>query len=376
MKTLTYEKHREYGTDIHVLGGHPRDFVFTVTQETKRTPLSKIYHDWFENRGYRRIAGINLSFFTWQQLSDPVGLSFVDEGFFLSDTKADDEYMELIFENNKLHIDNVTKTNLRFLYPQVEWAVSLGYSLGKNGKIDIQKAHHFDHANRSHPRTMIGQRKNGDIVLAVTDGRGGNDKGLTAKEQAEFMISKIECELAISADGGGSSEMIINDAIVNQLEGDERYLANGLFIYSKDEVDVMGFQEPDKNQLMVVQDMQLNKNFWLSEFVCPDGSGSVYVDYNFRNLLQDFRDFIGCPFVITGSGGYRTREYNQTLKNAAENSYHLYGRAADGRSPGKTSTWLFNKAEDFGRFAGIGQYDTAIHVDNGNSIRRWDYRGK
>lgn len=58
-----------------------------------------------------------------------------------------------------------------------------------------------------HPRTAVGVRKNGDVVLAVVDGRIPDySNGATLVDLAKMMIS-LGCDRAINLDGGGSSAM-------------------------------------------------------------------------------------------------------------------------------------------------------------------------
>lgn len=61
-----------------------------------------------------------------------------------------------------------------------------------------------------HPRTMIGQKENGEIVLAVIDGRQGA-KGMYGASSSEMaaVMGYYGCVDAWNLDGGGSSTMIV-----------------------------------------------------------------------------------------------------------------------------------------------------------------------
>lgn len=54
-----------------------------------------------------------------------------------------------------------------------------------------------------------------------------------AKEQAEIMLS-LGCTYSANLDGGGSSEMIVNDKVVNKpSDGSERKIGSAIVVYKK-----------------------------------------------------------------------------------------------------------------------------------------------
>ena len=64
------------------------------------------------------------------------------------------------------------------------------------------------------PRSAIGYKKNGDIVMMVIDGRQVDSRGAYLRELAMLMI-QFECEEALNLDGGGSSSLIVNGKLIN-----------------------------------------------------------------------------------------------------------------------------------------------------------------
>jgi len=64
------------------------------------------------------------------------------------------------------------------------------------------------------PRTAVGLKENGDIVLFVADGRSKESSGLTLWETGEILQAFGVVD-AINLDGGGSSEMVIGDRVLN-----------------------------------------------------------------------------------------------------------------------------------------------------------------
>lgn len=67
-----------------------------------------------------------------------------------------------------------------------------------------------DNAMYRHPRTIIGQKANGEVVLAVVDGRQGT-KGMYGATSVEMsaIMAYYDCVDAWNLDGGGSSTLIV-----------------------------------------------------------------------------------------------------------------------------------------------------------------------
>ena len=109
---------------------------------------------------------------------------------------------------------------------------------------------------------------------------------------------------------------------------------------------------------MKIDDVQLQENFWLSEFKCKGylsgkcSCDSVKVDYRLHVLLQQLRAKIG---QISIAIGYRCPEFNSKVSGASPDSQHLYGRAADIKSNSYTPYQIAEIAEELG-FTGIGAY--------------------
>ncbi|MFF3467054.1 phosphodiester glycosidase family protein [Streptomyces sp. NPDC002619] len=71
-------------------------------------------------------------------------------------------------------------------------------------------------ANTRQPRTMAGVDSRGRLILATVDGRqSGGSEGFTLQEAAAFMRSLGAVD-ALNLDGGGSTAMAVNGALVNK----------------------------------------------------------------------------------------------------------------------------------------------------------------
>ncbi|MFK4135761.1 YcbK family protein [Pseudomonas luteola] len=88
-------------------------------------------------------------------------------------------------------------------------------------------------------------------------------------------------------------------------------------------------------------------------------------------ILQIWLATYGQNHEIRVNSGYRTAKHNSRLENAAKNSMHLYGKAADIRIPGVSPKLLSDMGKMLG-LGGVGLYEKQgfIHVDRG-SVRSW-----
>ena len=86
-----------------------------------------------------------------------------------------------------------------------------------------------------HPRTFVGFNKDtSKIFLCTVDGRQAASIGMTFDEMAGFLLS-IGASDAFNFDGGGSTTMVVRNAIVNAPSdpGGERSVANSLQVVSR-----------------------------------------------------------------------------------------------------------------------------------------------
>ena len=122
-----------------------------------------------------------------------------------------------------LHVGNMTGNEAMAL--NAEWAVSFGPVLVVNG----EKCDGL--SSGLNPRTAIGQRADGAILLLVVNGRQVGSMGATYEDLADVMISYGAVN-ALNLDGGSSSSMIYQGEYLNissSLVG-ERPLPTGIII--------------------------------------------------------------------------------------------------------------------------------------------------
>lgn len=82
------------------------------------------------------------------------------------------------------------------------------------------------------PRTAVGARENGDLVLMVVDGRAeGYSRGATLPELGQLLLDE-GCVTGYNLDGGGSSTMLFDGELVNRPRGgtEERATSDILYV--------------------------------------------------------------------------------------------------------------------------------------------------
>ena len=112
--------------------------------------------------------------------------------------------------------------------------ISVGPRLVKNGQVYVTADEEYFPADirvGRAPRSAFGVTKYGDYIFAVVDGRQAHSRGCTLQEWASILINQFGAVDAINLDGGGSTELIVKDSIVNSpSDGTERPVGNALMI--------------------------------------------------------------------------------------------------------------------------------------------------
>lgn len=110
-------------------------------------------------------------------------------------------------ENGLLHVGYMSGQEA--LNRKIKWACSFGPPLVVNGE-------GVDNGNRSgvNPRTAVGQRADGAILLLVVDGRQVTSLGATHEDLTNIML-EYGAVNASNLDGGSSTQMIYRDETLN-----------------------------------------------------------------------------------------------------------------------------------------------------------------
>lgn len=119
------------------------------------------------------------------------------------------------------------------VWDKVIQAVGAGPRLIKNGEpyvTTLGEEFGSDVAGGRAPRTALGITREGKALLLVVDGRRKTSVGFTLLELAQFLLEQGAVE-AMNLDGGGSSQMIVGDQIVNTpSDGRERKLGAAIAV--------------------------------------------------------------------------------------------------------------------------------------------------
>ena len=92
---------------------------------------------------------------------------------------------------------------------------SFGPAIIRNGEISVGANDDVLNHLASNPRTVIAQIEPLHYLFVVSDGRTGENDGLSLLEMAEF-LKPLGVTEAYNFDGGGSTAMYFNGKIINK----------------------------------------------------------------------------------------------------------------------------------------------------------------
>lgn len=139
----------------------------------------------------------------------PIGIVIKDGEVLVNSPAGDKNILIGLDEDHKLVIGKMTAQQA--LDRHVTDAVTFGPALVINGELQGLGGT----AGGLNPRTAIGQRANGAILLLVIDGRQPTSLGASFKDVADVMI-QYGAVNAAALDGGSSTLMVYEDQILNQ----------------------------------------------------------------------------------------------------------------------------------------------------------------
>jgi len=200
-------KHNRFSGYLMIVRDPKRVFVGTLDRYGSRSGATLIDHV----RAHGAIAGINGGGFY-----DPDGRGnggtpeglVIANGEILWNTRS-----EIAPRHNTvigfdadgiLHIGNITAEEA--MQKGIQWATTFGPVMILNSEIVAG-------ASGANPRTAIGQRADGAVLLLVVEGRQVDKIGATVREMAEILLNYGAVNAA-NLDGGSSTMLIYNDVMM------------------------------------------------------------------------------------------------------------------------------------------------------------------
>lgn len=162
---------------------------------------------------YDGVAGINAGGFA----DDALGTGGKPSGMLISSgelktTKPSGSYSIVGLDKNNRMIVSNAMTYSTMLKKNIRDAVTFGPTIIVNGVPTIKSG---NGGFGVQPRTAIGQKKDGTILMLVIDGRQADSLGATLKNVQDILL-QYGAYNAYNLDGGASSTMVYNSSVVNK----------------------------------------------------------------------------------------------------------------------------------------------------------------
>jgi hypothetical protein len=225
---MSYRKIRKYNSDIHIYEFNPLEERLSLELGV-RGRLERVRQIGSPKNDEEIVCRTNAGFYNFDGSSEHLGL-LISNGLYYSPPST--VFIDVIFDKNKkLHIEQVENNSKRLSWLQGNSIFSCGcsFSLVQNGVKNLENCGFFNHYIYRHPRTALGQKENGNIILCVVEGRSINNYGVTGNQLSQIMLDEL-CINAVNFDGGGSSVMSLGDVVVG---GSERNIGSAFVVYKK-----------------------------------------------------------------------------------------------------------------------------------------------
>ena len=146
---------------------------------------------------------------------------FRDDGYVLRngvlyrDTAAESTDALVIYGDGAMASVNQSTTSAQELKDSGAWQVlSFGPTLVNGGSITVAADEEVSQSRSSNPRTAIGMISPLHYVVVVSDGRTGDNEGLTLYELAQVLVDN-GATYAYNLDGGGSTTLYFKGEVLN-----------------------------------------------------------------------------------------------------------------------------------------------------------------
>jgi uncharacterized protein YigE (DUF2233 family) len=214
------------GTTLYFATGVPNDSApmrpgvrQTVTEQAKAA----------RRHGKNVVAAVNADFFYSDNRIPPQGLTIKDGETLVSYKSNGNVWFFGVLDDGTAVIGN--RNDYNRVKDRLQQAVGGGDCLLKNGEAPYQ----YGGADPQ-PRTAVGIKADGSVLLVVADGRTSASAGLSLADLAAYMKSLGVVD-ALNLDGGGSSALVVKSPVTRRFEtknhpsgGAERAVGNTLLV--------------------------------------------------------------------------------------------------------------------------------------------------
>jgi len=151
------------------------------------------------------------------------------------------ELMRQIIRDREIYVDIKLPSEMK----HAKHIIGAGPYLVKDSQIYVdvktQKLHAIQGKN---PRSAIGYKNDGTLIIVTVDGREKDSVGMTLFETAKLMKG-LGCEFAMNFDGGSSSALYVKGRIVNDAVNKEGIAVSNALVVSLDNPDEMKISSID-----------------------------------------------------------------------------------------------------------------------------------
>ena len=209
---ITLTDYREHNTDIHVADVTVSSAAYLKTAFAQNSYGKNVTEKTSEMaEGVNAILAINGDYYGAQES----GYVIRNGVLYRSTPKSGNEDLVIYADGSFEIIEEADITAEELLEKGAQNVLAFGPALVKNADVCVTEGEEVGKAMASNPRTAIGIIDENHYVFVVADGRTADNEGLSLYELAEFMQS-LGVQTAYNLDGGGSSTMYFNGAVVNQ----------------------------------------------------------------------------------------------------------------------------------------------------------------
>jgi lysozyme len=306
---MRYYTKLQFDSNIHVYEFSPTecDSAIEFGNPGQYEPLSAI-----TNKSRNELAKINLGFFGTTEHHGSVFNPSINSGS--AGGKGVECYLT---KDSQFVVGNITDKQISNLKGNVQWGCSLSYAVVVNGKKGFTGSSNYSHFGQRNPRTLIGQKADKTMVLVVVEGRSITSRGVTGDQSADIMLS-LGCVNAINADGGGSSEMIVDGKIVNKLaDGTERKIGSALVVYKKEEKSMNQIKGIDVSHHNGTIDWKKVAAEGVKFAFIKASEGFTFVDSKFRTNVE------GANAAGIKTGAYHYAKFSTVSEALAEAKHFI-----------------------------------------------------